>query len=370
MDNTRFNRLKEVLSVPTKTYQEENMVQYLRDVLDAMPDVEYYTDDMNNVYATKGTLNEGEYYPMFIAHTDTVHQLVDKIVVQEESLVKPDTFGHTYGDEEFLSLKGYTPNGSSTGIGGDDKCGVFIALELLRVLPKVKIGLFVSEETGCHGSSKCDINFLNDVGYAVQFDAPGNNLITEVCSGTRLYEKDGDFINKALPLFNEIMGVNVDPQSHPYTDVSQIKRKGDFSCINFSCGYYNMHTENEFVVVDDVNRAVEFSIKLVNRLENKKYIYEYEKPNYNDYGTLFDVNDDVLGEWDDYEEETYELENITVTDYKEGLSIESKFTGDVIYMDESEVGELYEILREKLLSMNYQDELDEASAEGSTRFFN
>ena len=131
-----------------------------------------------------------------------------------------------------------------------------------------------------------------------------------------------------------------------------------------------MHTENEFVVVDDVNRAVEFSIKLVNRLENKKYIYEYEKPNYNDYGTLFDVNDDVLGEWDDYEEETYELENITVTDYKEGLSIESKFNGDVIYMDESEVGELYEILREKLLSMNYQDELDEASAEGSTRFFN
>ena len=54
MDNTRLNRLKEVLSVPTKTYQEENMVQYLRDVLDAMPDVEYYTDDMNNVYATKG----------------------------------------------------------------------------------------------------------------------------------------------------------------------------------------------------------------------------------------------------------------------------------------------------------------------------
>ena len=98
------------------------------------------------------------------------------------------------------------------------------------------------------------------MGYAVQFDAPGNNLITEVCSGTRLYEEGGEFINKTLPLFNEMMGVNADPQSHPYTDVSQIKRKGDFSCINFSCGYYNMHTENEFVVVDDVNRAVEFSI--------------------------------------------------------------------------------------------------------------
>ena len=131
-----------------------------------------------------------------------------------------------------------------------------------------------------------------------------------------------------------------------------------------------MHTENEFVVVDDVNRAIEFSIKLVNRLENKKYVYEYEKPNYNDYGTLFDVNDDVLGEWDDPEEDIYDLENIKVTDYREGLSIESKFTGDVIYMDESEVGELYEILREKLLSMDHQYELDKASEEGSTRFFN
>jgi hypothetical protein len=264
--------------------------------------------------------------------------------------VKPNTFGHSYGDDKFTSLKGYTTDGKPTGIGGDDKCGVFIALELLRSLPKVKIGLFVSEETGCHGSSKCDINFLNDVGYAVQFDAPGNNLITEICSGTRLYEEGGEFINKTLPLFNEMMGVNADPQSHPYTDVSQIKRKGDFSCINFSCGYYNMHTENEFVVVDDVNRAVEFSIELVNRLENKKYVYDYEKPNWDDYGTLFDVNDDILDEWDESEDETYDLDNVTVSNSSVGFSIESKFTGDVVYLDNKDLSHLYEIIRDKLIS--------------------
>jgi len=353
MDNTRLNRLKEVLSVPTKTYQEENMVQYLRDVLDAMPDVEYYTDDLKNVYATKGTLNEGEYYPMFIAHTDTVHQLVDKIVVQEELLVKPNTFGHTYGDEEFLSLKGYTPNGSSTGIGGDDKCGVFIALELLRVLPKVKIGLFVSEETGCHGSSKCDINFLNDVGYAVQFDAPGNNLITEVCSGTRLYEEGGEFINKTLPLFNEMMGVNADPQSHPYTDVSQIKRKGDFSCINFSCGYYNMHTEEEFVVIDDVLRAIEFATRLVEELGLNKFEYNYEKPNWElpDWQVINEDEEDFEDfEDDDDDEETYELENVTVSNSSVGFSIESKFTGDIVYLETKDLVHLYEIIRDKLVA--------------------
>ena len=352
MENTQLNRLKEVLSVPTKTYQEDNMVQYLRDALEAMPDVEYYTDEMDNVYATKGELDEGEFFPMFIAHTDTVHALVDQIVVQEETLAKPRTFGHSFGDTQFLSLKGYTTDGKPTGIGGDDKCGVFIALELLRTLPKVKVGLFVSEETGCHGSSKCDPNFLNDVGYAIQFDAPGNNLITEICSGTRLYEKDGEFINTIKPLFEDVMGVVTDEQSHPYTDVSQIKRKGDFSCINFSCGYYNMHTSQEFVVIDDVERAIEFANEAVNELGLKKYPYEYQKPVWPSYGGLFNYpeNDDV----DDYpfeeDEETIDMERLTVTTSTEGIVIESKFTGDLILLDNEEMLEVYTIIRDQLMN--------------------
>ena len=349
MDNKRLNRLKEVLSIPTKTYQEDDMVQYLCGVMDSMPNVKYYTDDMNNVYATKGILDEGEFYPMFIAHTDTVHSLVDKIIVQEESLTKPHTFGHTYDNEEFLSLKGYTEDGKPTGIGGDDKCGVFIALELLNDLPKVKIGLFVSEETGCHGSSKCDTNFLTDVGYAVQFDAPGNHLITVICSGTRLYEKDGDFINVALPLFNKVMGITADPQSHPYTDVSQIKRKGDFSCINFSCGYYNMHTEQEFVVVDDVERAITFANRLVDELGNSKFIYNYQKPDWSTTTPLFDVQD---YDDEDFEEdkEVYDTEYNSITISSSGVEIESKITGEIIYLDDEETLELYEVIRQKLLS--------------------
>ena len=355
MENSQLERLKEVLSVPTKTYKEDNMVQYLRDVLEAMPDVEYYTDEMDNVYATKGKLDEGEFFPMFIAHTDTVHELVDQIVVQEETLVKPNTFGHKYGDTQFQSLKGYTVDGQPTGIGGDDKCGVFIALELLRTLPKVKVGLFVSEETGCHGSSKCDLNFLNDVGYAIQFDAPGNNLITELCSGTRLYEKDGQFINTIKPLFEDVMGVVADEQSHPYTDVSQIKRKGDFSCINFSCGYYNMHTNKEFVVVDDVERAIEFAIESVNTLGLQKYQYEYQKPVYPNYSTFLNQSNNNPSLFDDdyfedEDEKTIEMERLTVTTAEEGIVIESKFTGDLIMLDNDEMVELYDIIRTQLMN--------------------
>ena len=145
MNKEQLTRLKEVLSVPTKTYQEQGMVDYVCNVLDGIEGVSYYTDEMNNIYATKGTLLEGNHYPMFVAHTDTVHELVDEIVVEEEMLGRPETFGRTFTEELYLSLKGYTPHGNPTGIGGDDKCGVFLALELLRTLSVVKVGLFVSE---------------------------------------------------------------------------------------------------------------------------------------------------------------------------------------------------------------------------------
>jgi len=328
------------------------MVNYITNILDNMFGVEYYTDHMNNIYATKGTLPDGEFYPMFVAHTDTVHELVDAIMVEEEMIQKPTTFGRTFTDELNLSLKGYTPQGNPTGIGGDDKCGVFLALEMLRELDYAKVGLFVSEETGCHGSRECDLSFLEDVGYAIQFDAPGDHLITEVCSGIRLYESHGEFIKRIVPVFEKTMGVSPYQQSHPYTDVSQIKMKGDFSCINFSCGYYNMHTTSEFVVIDDVSKSLNLAIKVVDELGNEKYPYTYIRPT-NDYysqGLLFsndDYEDDLYDEsgLEDWEENDNHFFNIT----KDFIEIESKETGHMVTLDSKDMADLYLLIREKLL---------------------
>ena len=353
MNKERLNRLKEVLSIPTKTYKEDGMVDYICNVLETIEGVTYYTDDMNNVYATKGNLSNGEFYPMFVAHTDTVHELVEDIVVEEESLEKPPTFGRTFTEELNLSLKGYTPQGNPTGIGGDDKCGVFLALELLRTLSHVKVGLFVSEETGCDCSKDCDVEFLKDVGYAIQFDAPGNHLVTEVCSGVRLYESHGEFINRIIPVFENTMGVSPYQQSHPYTDVSQIKIKGDFSCINFSCGYYNMHTSSEFVVVKDVEDAFDLAVGVVNELGNNKFNYTYVRPttDYYSQGTLF-ANYEDEDEYDDFdykEPDWVDGGNHYFHISESEIEIESKSTGDVVSLSLKDMGELYLLIRERLL---------------------
>ena len=74
----------------------------------------------------------------------------------------------------------------------------------------------------------------------IQFDAPGNHLITEICSGVRLFEEKGEFINKIVPVFSKYM--KTDPISFSHTHIlmyHRLKEKVIFSCINFSCGYYN-----------------------------------------------------------------------------------------------------------------------------------
>jgi len=345
MTSEQLLRFKELLSVPTKTYSEDMMVSYLESVLNGMDGVTFWKDGMKNLYATKGLLGEDEFYPMFIAHTDTVHQLVDQINVLEGKSSLPPTFGKTFPSDEIHDiLYALDNNNNPTGIGGDDKSGIFICLELLRTLDKVKIGLFVSEETGCHGSSKCDLDFLSDVGYVVQYDAPGGHLITEVCSGVRLFENDGEFINRVLPVIEESMGNKMMLQSHPYTDVSQLKMKSDISCINISCGYYNMHTPKEFISIQDVDKALKSGHAIVNELGYNKFKYEYVKPTYPKYSLWEDTEfeDDNVDVFD------FESENIKIKEDSDGIVIKSLITGEEIFLYNEDCFDLYEYLQNKL----------------------
>jgi putative aminopeptidase FrvX len=344
-----INKFKELLSVPSKTYQEEDMVEFICNELDTIPGVSYYRDDMMNIYAKKGDLNEGEYYPMFIAHTDTVHHKVDKIIVKEENLIRPNTFGKKFDEVKVKSLKAYTEDGNPTGIGGDDKCGIFICLELLKSLDKVKIGLFVSEETGCHGSSKCDENFLQDVGYITQYDAPGNHLITEICSGVRLFERDSEFFDIVIPIIEESFENEMLVQSHPYTDISQLKKKIDVCCINMSCGYYNMHSNQEFISIEDVEKSILAGKNMVKKLGYKKYKYEYKPIVYTQQtvmNSLIGFNDD-----EEYEEyEVHQLENVDVLEEKDGITISDIYEGNSLFISDDDLVYLYEILKERLIS--------------------
>jgi len=262
MDNLQL--LKDVLSVPTKTYQEERMVAFLVNWL-TKNNIPHFVDEHNNVYATKqesSELPEHFYFPCVISHTDTVHN-IDTINVREEML------NNAQGEEK-LSYKAYNDEGNPTGIGGDDKCGVFACLTLLQELPNVKAAFFVSEETGCHGSLKASEEFFANVGYGIQFDAPENWMVTERCFGQVLFDRDSEFFESCDKVLTKGMDQNyMEYMVHPYTDVYALRGKFNFSCINISIGYYNYHTRHEYVVVEDVFNGIDIGKKMIESLGNK-----------------------------------------------------------------------------------------------------
>jgi tripeptide aminopeptidase len=271
--------LKEVLSIPSKTYKEDLMVQYLVSWL-TENNIEHFVDEHKNVYATKGNPDQESkefYFPCVVSHTDTVHDICT-INIKEEQLYNAQ-------GELKLSLKAYNNDGNPTGIGGDDKCGVFACLTLLKELPYLKAAFFVSEETGCHGSKKAKNEFFENVGYAIQFDAPENWMITEKCFGQVLFDRDSDFFQACDKVLTEGM-IKEDMQYmvHPYTDVYALRGKFDFSCINFSIGYYDYHTRNEYVVVEDVFNGIEMGRKMISEL---RYKLHYKKSVDYNYGRPF-----------------------------------------------------------------------------------
>jgi putative aminopeptidase FrvX len=259
-----YQLLKDVLSVPTKTYKEDRMIEFLVEWL-TKNNFSFEVDEYYNIYVTKQTDENVEYFPCVVAHTDTVHQL-DVINVHEEQLPNDQ------GDLK-LSLKGYNDDGNPTGIGGDDKCGVFACLELLKELPNLKAAFFVSEETGCHGSKNASKSFFGDVGYAIQFDAPGNSMVSQYCMGVQLFDSTSNFFEKCDKVLTETFNRERRYESHPYTDVYMLKQLFDFSCINFAIGYYRYHTPNEYVVVEDVYNGIKTGKELIESLGCEKYKY-------------------------------------------------------------------------------------------------
>ncbi len=259
-----INLLKEVLSVPTKTYQEHRMVEFLVNWL-TENNIEHFVDDKLNIYATKQEttdLPEDFYLPCVISHTDTVHH-IDTINIKEMMLENAQ-------GESKPALKAFDDNERPTGIGGDDKCGVFACLSLLKELPNIKAAFFASEETGCHGSKVADPKFFENVGYGIQFDAPENWMITEKCFGQMLFDRDTEFFEKIDKVLTEgMIKKEMQYMVHPYTDVYALRTKFDFACINFSIGYYDYHTRDEYVVIEDVFNGIEIGRKMISELGYK-----------------------------------------------------------------------------------------------------
>ncbi len=257
-DTKKTRRLRTILSVQSHSREEERMIQSilarLLDMKKSLPLKEQKNfivevEENGNVLVTKGKIRGKEKYPCVVCHTDTVHDIVNKYEVMQMN-------GH------FFAMEGDTMK--QTGIGGDDKVGVFITLEMLMEKPKLKAVFFVQEEIGCIGSRNAPKKFFKNCGYILQCDRKENeDFVNEIGWKELFSEKFSKAIAKTLKKhgYKETNGGS--------TDVAEIKDKVDICVANMSCGYYRPHSNTEVVHIYSVMKCCNMVSELIELLGKK-----------------------------------------------------------------------------------------------------
>jgi tripeptide aminopeptidase len=264
MQKLNVQLLKEILAIPSYFQEEGDVRDFVKNHLE-QHGFSCYVDQKGNLYGTIGEPVSNKYYPCFVAHMDTVHRRKEVDIVECEM---PNSEGY-FKD----ALKAQTKEGLPYGLGADDKAGIFEAIEVAKNFDYFKVAFFVEEEYGCKGSAQLDLKFFENVSYVVQFDGP-EQMVTQVCMDQVLFESNTEFGKGVISQLNLVLGDKHSYFVHPYTDVWQIKAKTDLCCVNLPAGYYNMHTMNEYVVLEDVENSIEIGINLVKALDNsKQYLY-------------------------------------------------------------------------------------------------
>lgn len=232
--------LKRVLAIPSYSGREERMRDYLLAFAERRG-IAATTDNVGNVYLTKGQIGRGEYVPCFVNHMDTVQKRQLAYVFRNECLPVQERKNEEGKTE--LYVDGY-------GIGGDNKAGVAMALALVDVLPKCKAVFFVQEELGLVGSKNMDYGFLGSVSLLVTMDCWGRVRTASEWRKNRARMYSRKFYEQVLQKVYGRHGVTV--LDHPAnTDICELMMKCDLCCCDIANGGYKPHCLDEYVCVED-----------------------------------------------------------------------------------------------------------------------
>jgi len=237
------------ISSPSK--HEGDMIRYLSRIV-TLFGASCSKDKAGNLYIIKGT---SATYPCVVAHMDEVHSAVAK---KDIKVVDDMIFGFDYKANDF------------TGIGADDKNGIWVAIECLKRLEAIKIAFFVGEEVGCLGSGQADMDFFDDCRFVIQCDRKGSSDFITCAGGTNLCSDE----------FVEACNIDSFGYSKAHglmTDVMELKDSGlKVSACNISCGYYNPHTDTEFTHFAELQNCLKMCLHICSLQDTYPHERKYE----------------------------------------------------------------------------------------------
>lgn len=209
---------------------------------------------------------QGNFPVLLVAHLDTVHSKLPNMILYDK-------------DQNTVS----SPN----GIGGDDRCGVYMIFEIIKKF-NCSVLFCEDEEDGGIGANKfvkTDLARTLDFNYIIEFDrANANDAVFYSCDNYD-FEK---FITRDFYKINY----------GTYSDICDIAPVIGCAAVNLSCGYYKAHTKDEYVVLSDMENSIKAACDILARTtQNDKFEYveyfEYDTWNGYGYNGFIDYNDQV-----------------------------------------------------------------------------
>lgn len=221
---------------------EMNVIKYLRSW-----NKNLQMDEYGNLYLIN------PWTPLLCAHMDTVQReqhadKVNTIHLNNEWIIKWDNII----------------------IWWDDKCWIAIAMEVYeRLWNQVSLLFPRQEETGCHGSAyfcQHHSDLLQQCTYCLVLDRKFNNNIISNSNGYCSLE----FQNELVRVGN-VWWFDYHPEHWLCSDANNIRAY--LNCVNLSVWYYEPHSEREYVVADDLKKAFNFVMHIVENLHWEWPIY-------------------------------------------------------------------------------------------------
>jgi hypothetical protein len=191
----------------------------------------------------------GEAPVLLISHLDTVHKETVKTICKSAD-------GNTWMSPE--------------GIGGDDRCGVYALCDVYDKATKKPWLLFTcQEEVGGVGAS----TFASD--YEGKLYPPEMDAIKLIVEVDRKGSKDAVYYDCDVPELEEyITSKGYKTAFGTFTDISIVAPVMGVAAVNLSSGYYNPHTQYEYININEMQETARTVLNIVNESKTlPKYVY-------------------------------------------------------------------------------------------------
>lgn len=217
--------------------------------------------ELNKIYKDKVECCEQFVYAkgnipiMLVAHLDTVHSQtpIDILFDKTQGLM-------------------WSPQ----GIGGDDRCGVFSILSIVRKGFRPYVLFTMGEEVGGIGATeftKRHPRLDTRLKYLIELDRRGKQDCVFYDCGNK------DFIEYIQSFgFKENYGT--------FSDISILSPQYDIASVNLSIGYYSEHSKMETINVRHMYCTINKVIKLLKDSKNSSY-FDYQEEVFNNWYDLY-----------------------------------------------------------------------------------